>query len=85
MNNLAVVAHAAEDLRIEDIGAPAPRPDEAVVDIAYGGICGSDLHYCRHGAAGASVLRWPLIHALRWVRRGVTGDREETAREEGRS
>lgn len=61
MNNLAVVAHAAEDLRIEDIGAPAPRPDEAVVDIAYGGICGSDLHYWRHGAAGASVLREPMI------------------------
>ena len=61
MNNLAVVAHAAEDLRIEDIGAPAPRPDEAVVDIAYGCICGSDLHYWRHGAAGASVLREPMI------------------------
>ncbi|MCV0335592.1 alcohol dehydrogenase catalytic domain-containing protein [Microbacterium sp.] len=61
MNNLAVVAHAAEDLRIEDIGAPAPRSDEAVVGIAYGGICGSDLHYWQHGAAGASVLREPMI------------------------
>ncbi|PQZ56885.1 MULTISPECIES: alcohol dehydrogenase catalytic domain-containing protein [unclassified Microbacterium] len=61
MNNLAVVAHAAEDLRIEDIGAPVPRTDEAVVAIAYGGICGSDLHYWRHGAAGASVLREPMI------------------------
>lgn len=61
MNNLAVVAHAAEDLRIEDIGAPAPLPDEAVVAIAYGGVCGSDLHYWRHGAAGASVLREPMI------------------------
>lgn len=61
MENLAVVAHAADDLRIEDIGAPAPRPDEAVVAVAYGGICGSDLHYVRHGAAGASVLREPMI------------------------
>lgn len=61
MNNLAVVAHAADDLRIEDIGAPAPRADEAVVAVAYGGICGSDLHYWRHGAAGASVLREPMI------------------------
>lgn len=61
MNNLAVVAHAAQDLRIEDIGAPEPRADEAVVAIAYGGICGSDLHYWRHGAAGASVLREPMI------------------------
>ncbi|PRB13899.1 alcohol dehydrogenase catalytic domain-containing protein [Microbacterium sp. MYb62] len=61
MDNLAVVAHAAEDLRIEDIGTPMPRADEAVVAIAYGGICGSDLHYWRHGAAGASVLREPMI------------------------
>ncbi|WP_029262570.1 MULTISPECIES: alcohol dehydrogenase catalytic domain-containing protein [unclassified Microbacterium] len=61
VDNLAVVAHAADDLRIEDIGAPAPRSDEAVVDVAYGGICGSDLHYFRHGAAGASVLREPMV------------------------
>ncbi|RBO71871.1 alcohol dehydrogenase catalytic domain-containing protein, partial [Microbacterium sp. H6] len=61
MENLAVVAHAADDLRIEDIGAPMARPDEAVVDVAFGGVCGSDLHYWRHGAAGASVLREPMI------------------------
>ena len=61
MENLAVVAHAADDLRVEDLGEVAPGADEAVVDIAYGGICGSDLHYWRHGAAGASVLREPMI------------------------
>ncbi|ALX67324.1 alcohol dehydrogenase catalytic domain-containing protein [Microbacterium sp. XT11] len=61
MENLAVVAHAADDLRIEDIGAPNPASDEVVVDIAFGGICGSDLHYWRHGAAGASVLREPMV------------------------
>ena len=36
-----------------------PGPDEAVVEIAYGGICGSDLHYWLHGAAGESILRAP--------------------------
>lgn len=61
MSNLAVVAHAADDLRVEDAGAPVPAADEAVVRIAYGGICGSDLHYWRHGAAGASILREPMI------------------------
>ncbi|MDQ1084429.1 MULTISPECIES: zinc-binding dehydrogenase [Microbacterium] len=61
MTNLAVVAHAADDLRIEDIGEPAPDADEAVVAVAYGGVCGSDLHYWRHGAAGASILREPLV------------------------
>lgn len=61
MTNLAVVAHAAGDLRVEEIPEPRPARDEAVVAIAYGGICGSDLHYWRHGAAGASILREPLV------------------------
>lgn len=61
MNNLAVVAHGADDLRIEDLGEVSPRADEAVVMIAYGGVCGSDLHYWRHGAAGASILREPMV------------------------
>ena len=54
MSNIAVVAHAADDLRVEEIEEPRPAPDEAIVEIAYGGICGSDLHYWMHGAAGAS-------------------------------
>ena len=57
----AVVAHAAGDLRIEDIPVPAPASDEAVVEVAFGGICGSDLHYWLHGAAGESVLKAPMI------------------------
>lgn len=61
MLNPAVVAHAAHDLRVEDIGEPRPGPDEAVIEIAYGGVCGSDLHYWQHGAAGASILREPMI------------------------
>ena len=61
MSNIAVVAHAADDLRVEEIEEPRPAPDEAIVEVAYGGICGSDLHYWMHGAAGASVLREPMI------------------------
>lgn len=57
----AVVAHAAGDLRIEDIPLAAPAPDEAVIEVAFGGICGSDLHYWLHGAAGESVLKAPMI------------------------
>ena len=57
----AVVAHAAGDLRIEDIPVPAPAADEAVIEVAFGGICGSDLHYWMHGAAGESVLKAPMV------------------------
>ena len=61
MGNLAVVAHAAGDLRAEGIAEPQPAPDEAIVEVAHGGICGSDLHYWRHGAAGFALKR--LHHA----------------------
>jgi L-iditol 2-dehydrogenase/L-idonate 5-dehydrogenase len=57
----AVVAHAAGDLRIQDIPLPAPASDDAVIEVAFGGICGSDLHYWMHGAAGESVLKAPMV------------------------
>jgi L-iditol 2-dehydrogenase/L-idonate 5-dehydrogenase len=61
VSGFAVVAHAAGDLRIENIPLIPPAPDQAVVEIAYGGICGSDLHYWLHGAAGESVLKAPMV------------------------
>ena len=60
-SSIAVVAHAQDDLRVESIPVREPAPDEAVVHIAYGGVCGSDLHYWTHGAAGESILRAPMI------------------------
>jgi len=59
--NPAVVAHGTDDLRVDELAMPAPAPDEAIVRIAYGGICGSDLHYWTHGAAGESILREPMV------------------------
>lgn len=57
----AVVAHAKGDLRIDDLSLRAPAADEAVIEVLYGGICGSDLHYWLHGAAGESILKAPLV------------------------
>ena len=31
------------------------------MQVAYGGICGSDLHYWLRGAAGESILRAPMV------------------------
>lgn len=59
--NLALVAHATLDVRVEALPEPVPAADEAVVAVAYGGICGSDLHYWMHGAAGQSILREPMV------------------------
>ena len=57
----AVRVHAVGDLRLDRLEPAVPRPHEAVVRIAYGGICGSDVHYWRDGAVGASVLRAPMV------------------------
>ncbi|QNE47644.1 L-idonate 5-dehydrogenase [Glaciihabitans sp. INWT7] len=58
---LGVVAHAKDELRIEPVALKRPEAHQAVVDIAYGGICGSDLHYWTHGAAGESILKAPMV------------------------
>lgn len=58
---LAVVAHGKGDLHVEQVGVPVPAAGEALVRIAYGGICGSDLHYWSHGAAGESILHDPMV------------------------
>jgi L-idonate 5-dehydrogenase len=57
----AIVAHAAKDLRIEETPTPALAPQDVRVRIAFGGICGSDLHYYNDGGFGAVRLREPMI------------------------
>lgn len=59
--NWGVVVHGVGDLRVEPVGLAVPGADEVVLRIAYGGVCGSDLHYVSHGAAGQSVLREPMV------------------------
>ena len=61
VNGRALVVHGVGDLRLDAVPLAEPRADEAVVEIAYGGVCGSDLHYWLHGAAGESILREPLV------------------------
>ena len=59
--SLGIVVHAAHDVRVESVPLRPPTADEAIVQVRYGGICGSDLHYWTHGAAGESVLRAPML------------------------
>jgi L-idonate 5-dehydrogenase len=61
MDNPGLVVHGAGDLRIEEMGPPLLGEHDALVEIAFGGICGSDLHYWRSGAVGDSVIREPLL------------------------
>ena len=40
---------------------PTPGPGQVRIAMEWGGICGSDLAYWRHGASGTAILREPLI------------------------
>lgn len=57
----ALIARPGGGIEIVSQVLAEPTADQAVVQIAYGGICGSDLHYWRHGAVGESVIREPLV------------------------
>jgi L-idonate 5-dehydrogenase len=57
----AIVIHGALDLRLEEREPSVPGPDQVSIAIARGGICGSDLHYYRHGGFGTVRLKEPMI------------------------
>jgi L-idonate 5-dehydrogenase len=57
----AVVVHGADDLRVDELPDPAPAPGEVLVAMEWGGICGSDLAYWRHGRSGTAELRHPMV------------------------
>ncbi|MFI6624675.1 2,3-butanediol dehydrogenase [Streptomyces sp. NPDC050528] len=40
----AAVWYGALDVRVEDVPVTPPGPDEVTIEVAYCGICGSDLH-----------------------------------------
>jgi L-idonate 5-dehydrogenase len=57
----AVVVHRANDLRIDQRPEPVAGPGEVLLAVEWGGICGSDLSYWRHGASGTAALKSPLV------------------------
>lgn len=57
----ACVVHTAGDLRVEHRSPAPPGPGQVTVAVALGGICGSDLHYYRHGRVGDFTVREPMV------------------------
>lgn len=53
------------EFKFEDRDRPEPGPEEVLVAIRKVGICGSDVHYYRHGRIGEYVVREPLSSATR--------------------
>ncbi|MDX3454886.1 L-idonate 5-dehydrogenase [Streptomyces sp. ME02-8801-2C] len=58
---LGCVIHGAGDLRVDELPVPSPGPGQALVAVRYGGVCGSDLHYWRHGGVGDFRLTEPMV------------------------
>ncbi|MFE2508563.1 L-idonate 5-dehydrogenase [Streptomyces naganishii] len=58
---LGCVIRGQGDLRVEELPVPEPAPGQALVAVRYGGVCGSDLHYWRHGGVGDFRLREPML------------------------
>jgi L-idonate 5-dehydrogenase len=58
---LGCVIHGQGDLRVEELAIPEPGPGQALVAVRFGGVCGSDLHYWRHGGVGDFRLKEPML------------------------
>lgn len=57
----ALVCHAPEDLRLDRWEPEQPGPGQLGIRVAYGGICGSDLHYFQHGGFGTVRIKEPMV------------------------
>jgi L-idonate 5-dehydrogenase len=61
MASRACVVHGARDLRVDTLPDAEPADGEVAVEVALGGICGSDLHYYHRGAVGDFAIREPMV------------------------
>jgi L-iditol 2-dehydrogenase len=53
--------HAPGQVVVEERPVPTPGPGQVLVHIVAVGICGSDVHYFRHGRIAHYVVREPLV------------------------
>lgn len=57
----AAVLHGAGDIRIEQKPLKPLGPNDVLVEMRSGGICGSDMHYFAEGRNGTNILRQPTV------------------------
>jgi len=57
----ALVCHAPHDLRLQDWPAEPLQAHQLRVRVAFGGICGSDLHYYHEGGFGTVRIQHPMV------------------------
>lgn len=57
----ASVLARAGVIHIEQRPVPTPAADEVLLQVLSVGVCGSDVHYFRHGRIGGFVVESPLV------------------------
>ncbi|MTD15237.1 alcohol dehydrogenase catalytic domain-containing protein [Nakamurella sp. YIM 132087] len=57
----AAVLLAAGEVEMQQLPVPTPAPDEVLIRVGSVGVCGSDVHYYKHGRIGPFVVDSPLI------------------------
>ncbi|MGB3482101.1 MAG: NAD(P)-dependent alcohol dehydrogenase [Mycobacterium sp.] len=57
----ASVMTGVGSLVIEERPVPSPGPNQVLVEVAAVGVCGSDVHYYRHGRIGDFIVEDPMI------------------------
>jgi len=73
---LCLLIEAPQRLRVAERDAGVPGPGEVLVQVGYGGICGSDLHYFHAGGFGTVRIKRPMIlgHEVAGVVKAVAPD-----------
>ncbi|GAK50332.1 alcohol dehydrogenase GroES domain protein [Candidatus Moduliflexus flocculans] len=57
----AAVMHGINDVRVEDVDFPQIKAGEVLIKMKSVGVCGSDVHYYKHGKIGSYVVNKPMI------------------------
>lgn len=60
-DNLSAVLYKQNDLRLEQRPIPEPKDEEALLQMAFVGICGSDVHYYEHGRIADFIVKDPMV------------------------
>ncbi|KAL9070085.1 MAG: hypothetical protein Q9157_005940 [Trypethelium eluteriae] len=59
-NSTAIQTDPAHNLNVVEGQIPTPGPLECLIHVRATGICGSDVHFWKHGAIGSSSVTAPL-------------------------
>lgn len=61
MKTRACVLHAQQDVRIETLDVGDVGPEQVLVRMGAGGVCGSDIHYFWDGGIGTIRVSEPIV------------------------